>query len=97
MKRGFLLLSALLALAAVAPAAEDASIQDDMRFVQELRSQGRSDLALEYLQRLAKNPSPELAKELPLEMAMTRLEAANDEPDSGKRLNLYNESREELQ
>ena len=68
-----------------------------MRFVQELRNQGRSDLALEYLQRLAKHPSPELAKQLPLEMAMMRAGAANDEPDSGKRLNLYNQAREELQ
>ena len=97
MKCGFFLLFAVLVLAASAPAAEEASIQDDMRFVHELRNQGRSDLALEYLQRLAKNPSPELAKELPLELAMTRLEAANDEPDSGKRLNLYNLAREELQ
>jgi hypothetical protein len=97
MKRGFLLLSAVLVLTAAAPAAEEASIQDDMRFVQELRNQGRSDLALEYLQRLAKNPSPELAKELPLELAKTRLEAASDEADSGKRLNLYNDAREELQ
>jgi hypothetical protein len=88
---------AVLVFVAAAPAAEEASVQDDVRFVQELRNQGKSDLALEYLQRLAKNPSPELAKELPLEMAKTRLEAANDEPDSGKRLNLYNQAREELQ
>ena len=97
MKRGFFLVLTVLVFVAVAPAAEEASIQDDMRFVQELRNQGKSDLALEYLQRLAKNPSPELAKELPLEMAMTRLEAAAEEPDSGKRLNLYNQAREELQ
>ena len=97
MKRGFCLGLAVLVLAVRPPAAE-ASVQDDMRFVRNRSSQGRSDLALEYLQRLAKNPSPELAKQLPLEMAMTRLGSSqDDEPDSGKHFNLYNQAREELQ
>ncbi len=98
MKRGFFLLFTVLALAASAPGGRrGVHPRRYAAFVHELRKQGKSDLAAEYLQKLAAKPSPELAKELPLEMAMTRLEAANDEPDSGKRLNLYNLAREELQ
>ena len=68
-----------------------------MRFIQELRSQGKTDLALEYLQRISKTASPELAKQLPLELAKAKLDAAGDEPDSGKRLSLYSDARDELQ
>jgi hypothetical protein len=97
MKRRFLLLFGAFLLAAGTAAAQEASVQDDMRFVEELRREGKSDLALEYLQKLAKNPSPELQKALPLEMARTRLEAAGEEPDSGKRLQLYTDARDEFQ
>ena len=96
MKRGLFLLFGAVLLAAPA-AADDASVQDDMRFIQELRKQGKGDLALEYLQRISKNAPPELAKQLPLELAKARLEAAGDEPDSGKRLGLYTEARDEFQ
>ena len=97
MKRGlFLLLGAAFLVAGRAPA-QDASVQDDMRFVEELRKQGKSDLALEYLEKIKKTASPELAKALPLEMARTRLEAAGEEPDSAKRLGLYGEARDEFQ
>lgn len=97
MKYGhFVLLGAFL-LAAGPAAADDASVQEDMRFIQELRRQGKPDLALEYLQRISKNASPELAKQLPLELAKAKLAAAGDEPDSGKRLSLYTEARDELQ
>jgi hypothetical protein len=96
MKRGlFFLLSA--ALLAGRAAAQDASVQDDMRFVEELRKQGKSDLALEYLQRLEKTASGDLAKALPLEMARTKLEAAGEEPDSGKRLALYGDAHDAFQ
>src|SRR6516162_8800264 len=66
---------------------------EDMRFVRELRSRGYSDLAREYLQKLAQNAPAELKKELPLEIALTNLEAANEEPDSSKRLSLYAQAR----
>ena len=59
--------------------------------------QGKPDLALEYLQRISKNASPELLKELPLELAKAKLDAAGEEPDSGKRLSLYSDARDELQ
>ncbi len=91
MKRGLLLLLGAALFLAGRAQAQDASVQDDMRFIEELRKQGKSDLALEYLEKVAKNASPELAKALPLEMARTRLEAAGEEPDSAKRLALYGE------
>jgi hypothetical protein len=68
-----------------------------MRFVRELRSRGYSDLAREYLQKLAQKAPPELKKELPLEIALTNLDAANDEPDSAKRLTLYAQARAECE
>ncbi len=97
MKRGLLLLLGAVLFVAGRAQAQDASVQDDMRFIEELRKQGKSDLALEYLEKVAKNASPELAKALPLEMARTRLEAAGEEPDSAKRLALYGEARDEFQ
>ncbi|HVS35351.1 MAG TPA: hypothetical protein VMS17_07185 [Gemmataceae bacterium] len=97
MKRGLLLLLGAVFLVAGRTAAEDPAVQEDMRFVQELRKQHMSDLALEYLERLKKTASPDLAKALPLEMARTRLEAAIEEPDSAKRLGLYSDARDEFQ
>ena len=88
-------------LAAVVVALSSARAQapyaEDMRFVRELRSRGYSDLAREYLQKLAQKAPPELKKELPLEIALTNLEAANDEPDSAKRLTLYAQARAECE
>jgi hypothetical protein len=77
--------------------ADDASLSEDMRFIQKLRERGENALALDYLERLKKNPSPELAKELPLETAKARLDAAGEEPDSGKRMALYAQARDEFQ
>jgi len=95
MKRFVVLVLGSVLLGGVAHA-QEASDREDMRFVTELRNQGYKDLALEYLQKLSKNPSPELAKELPLEMAKTRLDTASDEPDSRKRLTMYEQARAEF-
>jgi tetratricopeptide (TPR) repeat protein len=70
---------------------------EEMRFVNELRARHYHDLALQYLERLSKDPSPELKRELPLELAKTRLETAADEPDSGRRLAIYGQALAELQ
>jgi tetratricopeptide (TPR) repeat protein len=64
-----------------------------MRFVRELRGRGDSGLAREYLEKLAQTAPPELKKELPLEFALTNMEAAALEPDSGKRMALYAQAR----
>src|SRR3954454_22431194 len=97
MKRSLVVLSGLVLLAGGPARAQEAAYQEDMRFVNELRTQGYKDLALEYLQKLSKNPSPELARELPLEIAKTRLEAAGEEPDIQKRMGLYDQARVEFE
>jgi hypothetical protein len=98
MKHHLALLTWAVLLAAAAPVlAQDAAVEEDLRFVRELRSRHYSDLALKYLDRLAKGAAPELARELPLEYARTHLAVASDEPDSVKRLRLYNDARGELE
>jgi hypothetical protein len=85
-------------LAVVGPVwGQDVSTQEELRFVRELRDRGDADLALEYLQRLSKTASPELARELPLEEARTRLKAAADEPDSSKRLAMYTQAETDFE
>jgi hypothetical protein len=70
----------------------------ELRFVRDLRARHYADLALEYLERLKKkNPSPELLRELPLELAKTRLDGAIDEPDSSKRLAIFDQARSEIE
>src|SRR3954471_13385627 len=98
MNRRFALLAwAVLAAGTEFAAAQEPAYREQMRFVNELRARHYNDLALEYLQMLSKGPSPELARELPLEMAKTRLEGAADEPDSAKRLALYGQARTDLE
>lgn len=65
--------------------------------MRELRSRGYNDLAREYLDKLAKNASAALKKELPLERALTEMESARDEPDSNKRITLYGQARQQFQ
>jgi hypothetical protein len=89
---GFLLLGSTLAAGAQEP-----QVREEMRFVNELRARRYNDLALQYLERLAKTASPELARELPLEIAKTRLEIATEEPDSNKRLALYQQARTDFE
>src|SRR5262245_24771364 len=93
MKRsvGTLALGALLAAVASLPAEEP-----HLEFVRGLRARHYNDLAMDYLQRLSQNAPPQLARELPLEFARTRLELAKDEPDIGRRLALYAEARKDL-
>ena len=76
---------------------QDAPYAEDLQFVRELRSRGYNDLAREYLDKLAKNASAALKKELPLERALTEMEAANDEPDSNKRIALYAQASQQFQ
>jgi hypothetical protein len=76
---------------------QESPYAEDLRFVRELRSRGYSDLAREYLDKLAKTASPELKKELPLERALTEMDAAGDEPDSNKRIALYAQARTQFE
>jgi len=62
-----------------------------------LRDNGMPDLALEYLDDLAKGKlSPDVLAVLPLERARARLELANDEPERGKRDALIARARAEF-
>jgi hypothetical protein len=76
---------------------QDSPYAEDLQFVRELRSRGYNDLAREYLDKLTKNAPAALKKELPLERALTEMEAARDEPDSNKRIALYAQAREQFQ
>src|SRR5262249_11939023 len=87
----------LLGTAGAVPARQEPAYTAELQFVRELRARHYDDLALQYLERLRKGATPALARELPLEMAKTRLEAAADEPDSGKRLALYEEAGKEFE
>ena len=72
---------------------QEPAYQEELQFVRDLRARHYHDLAFDYLKKLGKNPSPELARELPLELALTNLESAEEEPDSGKRLALFQAAR----
>jgi tetratricopeptide (TPR) repeat protein len=76
--------------------AQEVSWREDLRFVESLRARNDNELALEFLNRMAVGASPELLKELPLEFAKTRLRVADEEADSGRRLDLYRQAREEF-
>jgi hypothetical protein len=76
---------------------QDSDYAEDFQFVRELRSRGYNDLAREYLDKLAKNAPAALKKELPLERALTEMEAARDEPDGNKRIGLYAQAREQFE
>jgi tetratricopeptide (TPR) repeat protein len=99
MKRG-IILGAWMFLAAggvgLVSAQEPAHVED-MRFVQALRQRGDHDLALVFLQQMAKTLPPALAIELPLELAKTRLAAASEELDTAKRLAMYVQAREDFE
>jgi hypothetical protein len=99
MKRPFtlcLLLALLLPALPLGPAGR-AEEMPHLEFVRALRERRYPELALEYLNRLAKNPPPEVASILPLEMARTRLDLAATNPDVSARLQLYTAARKELE
>ena len=82
--------STILAIFAAVVVGTPASAQDGTQpldLVRGLRDNGLADLALEYMDKIAKTPNlpPEVAGILPLERAKTRLEQANQETDEIKR------------
>jgi hypothetical protein len=95
MKKTFFIAFILLATP-LSTFAQEPSPAEDFQFVRELRRQHYLDLAREYLKRLAENAPAELKKELPLEQALTEMEAANEEPDSNKRIALFAEARQQF-
>jgi hypothetical protein len=66
-----------------------------LEYVKGLRARGLPDLALAYLQSL-KNPPPDMAQRLPLELAKTRADLARLEPDPMKRDAIYSQAKQEF-
>jgi hypothetical protein len=91
-----LLLGVVLGSGGPGAVGQEPAYQEELQFVRGLRARHYYDLALDYLKKLARNPSPELARELPLELALTHLDSAAEEPDSAKRLALYQAARSEF-
>lgn len=67
-----------------------------LELVRGLRKEGLTDLALEYLERLATSTDPEVKMLLPLENARTRLDLASMESDEGKRSAILARARSEF-
>src|SRR5438067_13109131 len=86
----------LLALLLTAPAA-CAEEPPHLDFVRGLRARGMPDLAAEYLQQLSAHPPAGLAPLLPLELAKTRIDAAQQEGDERKRAALLTQARAVLE
>jgi hypothetical protein len=82
---------------ALSASGQESPYAEDLRFINELRARGYSDLARNYLERLAKNAPPAMRNEFALEGALIEMEAANDEPDSSKRIELYRQARDKFQ
>jgi hypothetical protein len=94
MRRPLVLLAAAL-LASVSPLPADEVPHLD--FVRALRGRNSPDLALDYLERIRAGAPPDVAALIPLEAAKVRLDLANAESDSGRRLALYHKARAEFQ
>src|SRR5262245_54158489 len=76
--------------------AQETPQDEELKFVRQLRERGLPDLALEYLDKRLRN-DPKYAADIPLEIASTRLEMATAEPDPGKRVSLFAQTRKELE
>ena len=80
MKQRLLVLAIAFLAVSFVEAQPESPVDSEMDFVNELRKRGDAALAMDYLLRLGKNPSPQLAKELPFELAKTRLLIGTEEP-----------------
>ena len=79
-------------LATIAPSAfaQDVPVQSPFDLARALRDNEQPDLALEYLDDLAKSLPPQWQVELPIERAKTRIKLAAPETDEVKRDLLVN-------
>src|SRR5205823_11650572 len=95
MNRLCCVIAVALAMAAGVRAAE----VDHLEFIRGLRARNYPDLALEYLDELAKKPGlpPALGQQLPFERAKTLLDLASTEPEPGKQAALYAETQQQLE
>ncbi|MFO0935794.1 MAG: hypothetical protein U0798_04655 [Gemmataceae bacterium] len=80
------------------PGIDTTTPSNPLDLVHGLRENGQSDLALEYLNELARRPlSSDVKSVLPLESALTRLEVAADESDDTKRQFQVSRARQEFE
>src|SRR5262245_45234140 len=98
MKRAVLLvpLAVLLFPAGTARAQSQETPETQIQFVRNLRAKGFADLALQYLEKLQKAPPAEVAAQLPLEMARTRIALARQK-EPNQRAGQFDLARKELQ
>src|SRR5437763_1313815 len=97
MKRRIMILASIAVFATIRPTpAQEPSYVEDLRFIHDLRQRGDTDLAIEWIKKLEKTASPQLQRELPFELALCSKAEALNEPDSGKRLRLYEQARADL-
>jgi hypothetical protein len=89
-------LAATMTLLGVLAGAAMADEPPHLDFVRGLRARGMPDLALEYLEKLKREPPENLAVWLPFEMAETRLDMARFESDGRQRVRLYTVARQEF-
>ena len=76
---------------------QDAPVEKPhLEMVRHLRAKGYSDLALDYLDNLAKNGPAALKPFVPVEKARVRVDMADREPNMGARAGLYNQARQEF-
>jgi hypothetical protein len=90
-----LLTCTILVLAPLATRADEPP-EMQLEFVRKLRAKGYSDLALEYLEILKKNPTPGLAPLLAVEIAQTKVSSSRNKGPT-QRLAMLNEARTELE
>jgi len=96
MKRVSLILASVIA-ATVPMVRADEPPDTILEFVRGLRdNKGYSDLALQYLEMLQKNPPPALKSVLSMELAKTRIALAKDK-DPAQRLALLKQARDEME
>jgi hypothetical protein len=96
MKSALSLLAVAVALGLPGPLRAEEKADAQIDFVHKLRAKGYHDLALEYLDLLKKKGDPELAAQVPVEVARTRLAMASI-LDPAQRLTQYAEARTELE
>jgi hypothetical protein len=90
------LLAIALAFVTHLPAMADEPLDVHLEFLHRLRERGHAKLAVQYLERLQQNPSPQLKAVLPLESARNSVALATLQ-DADRRYAIFEQARGELQ
>ncbi len=68
-----------------------------LEFVRKLRERNAPDLAAEYLLRIRPTAPPDVAAVLPLELGLSRIQAADAESDRGRKLTVLKQAQADLE